>query len=136
MQRIKSEQVNINGIIGRIRRIGKYKKAPQFVCCSIIPFFVFLFSQKIIRIDSPESLSVLNTHHIVKQRIQCRRKIVEATGEVEENLVDGSEHLQVLEVDISKSLDVERRPRHEEKNNNGNYNKKFSLLDNCYPQAY
>jgi len=67
-----------------------------------------------------ESLSVLNTHHIVKKRIQRRRKIVEATGEVEENLVDGSEHLQVLEVDISKSLDVERRPRHEEKNNNGN----------------
>ena len=68
--------------------------------------------------NSLESISILCTHHIVKNRIECRGEEIEASGEVEEYLIDGSVEGQVLEVDIAKSLEVERSPGNKEKNNN------------------
>ena len=70
--------------------------------------------------NSLESISILCTHHIVKNRIECRGEEIEASGEVEEYLINCSVEGQVLEVDISKPLEVEWSPGDKEKNNNRN----------------
>ena len=66
-------------------------------------------------------LAVLDAHHVVEQRVEGGGEVVEAAGEVKEDLVDGAEHLEVLEVDVAEPLDVEGGPGHEEEDNNGNW---------------
>ena len=70
--------------------------------------------------NSFESISVLGAHEVVKDRVEGGGEEVEASGEVEEILVDSSVEWQVLEVDIAKTLEVERSPGDKEKNNHRN----------------
>ena len=65
-------------------------------------------------------LAVLDAHDVVEQRVEGGGEVVEAAGEVEEDLVDGAEHLEMFEVDVAEPLDVEGGPGHEEEDNNGN----------------
>ena len=64
--------------------------------------------------------SVLGAHEVVEDGVEGGGEEVEAAGEVEEVLVDGSECEAVLEVDIAQPLDVKRSPRDEEENHHGN----------------
>ena len=68
-----------------------------------------------------ESFSVLGAHKIVEDRVECGWEEVEAAREVEEILVDSSVEWQVLEVDIAKTLKVERSPWYKEENNYRNW---------------
>ena len=67
-----------------------------------------------------ESFSILGAHQIVEYWVEGGRKEVEATGEVEEVLVERSPFVAVLEVNIAKPLDVEWNPGNEEENDNSN----------------
>ena len=80
--------------------------------------YVVLF--QIQHIPNGGHLAVLDAHDVVEQRVEGGGEVVEAAGEVEEDLVDGSEHLEMFEVDVAEPLDVEGGPGHEEEDNNGN----------------
>ena len=67
-----------------------------------------------------EGLPVLGTHQVVEDGVEGGGQEVEAAGQPEENLVDGSVQLVVLEVDISETLDVKRGPGDEEQNDDSN----------------
>ena len=65
-----------------------------------------------------ESLSVLDAHHVVEERVEGGGEVVEAARGVEQNLIDSPEHLQLLEVNVAQPLEVEGSPGDEEENDN------------------
>ena len=65
-----------------------------------------------------ESMSVLRTHQVIKDWIECGRKKIEAARRVEEILIDDSEERLMLEICVSQSLDVKRSPGQKEKHHN------------------
>ena len=71
-----------------------------------------LFAQRCL-----EGVSILGTHQIVENRVESGGEEVETAGEVEEIFVERSPRVALFEVNITKSLDVERCPGDEEKNN-------------------
>ena len=80
--------------------------------CSVLVAGGRLFAQRCL-----EGVSILGTHQIVENRVESGGEEVETTGEVEEIFVERSPRVALFEVNITKSLDVERCPGDEEKNN-------------------
>ena len=76
----------------------------------------------------PESLPVLDAHHVVEERVKGGGEIVETAGGVEQDLVHCAEHLQLLEVNITQPLEMERSPGDEEQDHNRNW-KESGLLE-------
>ena len=72
-------------------------------------------------------LSIFNTHHIVKKRIESWWEIVETAREIKQNLINCSEHLEVFEVDVAKPLNMEGGPGDKEQNDDGNWNKRVQI---------
>ena len=72
-------------------------------------------------------LSILDTHHIVKEGIESWWEIVETSREVKENLIHCPKHLEMFEVDIAESLNVKGGPGHKEQDNDGNWNKRLQI---------
>ena len=89
-------------------------RAESLTICCVAGLF------QIQHIPNGGHLAVLDAHDVVEQRVEGGGEVVEAAGEVEEDLVDGSEHLEMFEVDVAEPLDVEGGPGHEEEDNNGN----------------
>lgn len=78
-----------------------------------------------------ESMSVLSAHHIIEDGVEGGGKEVEAAREVEEYLVDAPVERQVLEVDITKALEVERGPGNKEENHNRDLeNTNYDIITN------
>ena len=79
-------------------------------------------------------MSVLDTHEVVEDGVECGREVVEEPREVHEVLIDSPVDMTVPEVDIAKPLDVKGNPREEEQNNdsNGNENGSESKLMRQY----
>ena len=69
---------------------------------------------------SSEGLPVLDAHDVVEEGVEGGGEIVETPGGVEEDLVDCSEHFQLLEVNITQPLEVERSPGDKEEDHNRN----------------
>ena len=76
----------------------------------------------------PEGLPVLDTHDVVEERVEGGGEIVETAGGVEQDLVHCAEHLQLLEVNITQPLEMERSPGDEEQDHNRNW-KESGLLE-------
>ena len=69
---------------------------------------------------SSESLPVLDAHDVVEERVEGGGEIIETARGVEEDLVDCSEHFQLLEVNITQPLEMERSPGDKEENHDRN----------------
>ena len=67
-----------------------------------------------------ESLPVLDAHDVVEERVEGGGEIVETAGGVEQDLVDCAEHFQLLEVNITQPLEMERSPGDKEEDHNRN----------------
>ena len=78
--------------------------------------------------DGLESLPIFAAHDVVEERVEGGGEIVETAGGVEQDLVHCAEHLQLLEVNITQPLEMERSPGDEEQDHNRNW-KESGLLE-------
>ena len=70
--------------------------------------------------DGLESLPIFAAHDVVEERVEGGGEVVEAAGGVEKDLVDCAEHFQLLEVNITQPLEMERSPGDKEENHHRN----------------
>ena len=67
----------------------------------------------------PESLPVLDAHHVVEERVEGGGEVIKTAGGVEKDLIDRPEHFHVLEVNVAEPLEVEGSPGDKEQDDDG-----------------
>jgi len=98
----------------RVQRHGRVPEARLQVPGHPVPPVARVSTQRL-----PERSPVLHRHQVVQDRVDRRRKVIEATGDRVQQLVGLRVVRRVLCVQVEQPLSVERRPAQEERDDDG-----------------
>jgi len=106
----------VGGADDRVQRHGRVPEAGLQVPGHPVPPVARVSAQRL-----PERSPVLHRHQVVQDRVDRRRKVIEATGDRVQQLVGLRVVRRVLGVQVEQPLRVERRPAQEERDDNGRW---------------